>query len=89
MVYEQFFGDQERFWGWRCIFCGEIVDEVILENRQWLRMRAVPDNKKKSAFRGKVKELISIGVAHETGQPAKGEIEISNVGKEQEWILLE
>jgi hypothetical protein len=32
MVYEQFFGDQERFWGWRCIFCGEIVDDMILEN---------------------------------------------------------
>jgi hypothetical protein len=46
MVYEQFFGEQERFGGWRCIFCGEIVDDVILENRQWLRMRAVPDNKK-------------------------------------------
>jgi hypothetical protein len=46
MAYEQFFGDQERFWGWRCIFCGEIIDDVILENRQWLRMRVVPDNKK-------------------------------------------
>jgi hypothetical protein len=33
MAYEQFFGDQERFWGWRCIFCGEIIDDVILENR--------------------------------------------------------
>jgi len=32
MVYEQFFRDQERFWGWRCIFCGEIVDDMILEN---------------------------------------------------------
>ena len=46
MVYEQFFGDQEKFWGWRCIFCGEIVDDVILENRQWLKTRVVFDNKK-------------------------------------------
>ena len=46
MAYEQFFGNQEHFLGWRCIFCGEIVDDVILENRQWLRMRAVPENKK-------------------------------------------
>jgi len=46
MAYEQFFGNQEHFWGWRCIFCGEIVDDVILENRQWLRTRIVPDNKK-------------------------------------------
>jgi hypothetical protein len=46
MVYEQFTGEQERFWGWRCIFCGEIVDDVILQNRQWLKMRVVSGNKK-------------------------------------------
>jgi hypothetical protein len=46
MVYEQFFGGQERFWGWRCIIFGEIVDDVILENRQWLKTGVVPDNKK-------------------------------------------
>jgi hypothetical protein len=46
MAYEQFYGDQERFWGWRCIFCGEIVDKVILENRQLFKKGAVPDNKK-------------------------------------------
>ena len=33
MAYEQFIGEQERFWGWRCVFCGEIVDDVILESR--------------------------------------------------------
>ena len=46
MVYEKFFGNQEHLGGWRCIFCGEIVDDVILENRQWLRKDIVPDNKK-------------------------------------------
>jgi hypothetical protein len=46
MVYEQFFGNQETFWGWRCIFCGEIIDDVILENRQWVKKGVVPDNKK-------------------------------------------
>jgi hypothetical protein len=46
MAYEQFFSDQERFWGWRCIFCGEIIDDVILENRQWLKKGVLPDNKK-------------------------------------------
>jgi hypothetical protein len=49
MVYEQFFGSQESFWGWRCIFCGEIVDDVILENRQWLKKGAVAENKKTRA----------------------------------------
>ncbi len=33
MVYEKFYGICEEFFGWRCIFCGEIVDQVILENR--------------------------------------------------------
>jgi hypothetical protein len=34
MVYERFYGSGENFSGWRCISCGEILDEVILENRQ-------------------------------------------------------
>jgi len=46
MTCEQFFGNQEHFWGWRCIFCGEIVDDVVMENRGWLRKGVVPDNKK-------------------------------------------
>ena len=33
MVYEKFYGNCDCFWGWRCIFCGEIVDQIILENR--------------------------------------------------------
>jgi hypothetical protein len=45
MVYEKFFGTQENFSGWRCIFCGEIVDELILENRRWLKTGIVPINK--------------------------------------------
>jgi hypothetical protein len=33
MVLEKFYGTSEVFLGWRCIACGEIVDQVILENR--------------------------------------------------------
>jgi len=33
MIYEKFYGPDEYFWGWRCLFCGEIVDDTILENR--------------------------------------------------------
>jgi hypothetical protein len=33
MSYEKFYGDCERFFGWRCIVCAEIIDQVILENR--------------------------------------------------------
>jgi DNA-directed RNA polymerase subunit RPC12/RpoP len=33
MVYGKFYGSQEHFWGWKCLFCGEIFDNTILENR--------------------------------------------------------
>jgi hypothetical protein len=33
MVYERFYGPHEHFVGWRCILCGEIIDQVILKNR--------------------------------------------------------
>ncbi len=33
MVYQKFYGPHDHFWGWRCICCGEIVDQIILENR--------------------------------------------------------
>jgi hypothetical protein len=33
MAYEKFYGQAEDYFGWRCIACGEIVDEVILQNR--------------------------------------------------------
>jgi hypothetical protein len=53
MVYEQFFGNQEHFWGWRCIFCGEIIDDVIIENWQWLKTGVKPANKKTRAPLGR------------------------------------
>ena len=31
MVYERFYGSDGHFLGWRCIQCGEIIDEVILD----------------------------------------------------------
>ena len=34
MVCERFYGLGENFLGWGCVQCGEILDEVILENRQ-------------------------------------------------------
>ncbi len=37
MVYQKFYGLQDQFWGWRCIYCGEIIDQVILANRQFSR----------------------------------------------------
>jgi len=34
MIREIFYGPDEPFWVWRCILYGEILDEMILENRQ-------------------------------------------------------
>ncbi len=53
MAYEQFYGSQEHFWGWRCIFCGEIVDDVIIENRQWVKKGVVSGNKRVQSALGK------------------------------------
>jgi hypothetical protein len=40
MVYESFFGPDEPFTGLKCVICGEVIDPVILRNRQ--RMNANP-----------------------------------------------
>ena len=41
MCYEKFISQTfENYSGWRCIVCGEIVDEVILKNRNG-RLKAV------------------------------------------------
>jgi hypothetical protein len=33
MAFEKFYSREDDFFGWRCISCGEIIDQVILENR--------------------------------------------------------
>jgi hypothetical protein len=37
MVHESFFGPSEQFSGLKCVFCGEVIDPVILQNRQLMR----------------------------------------------------
>jgi len=34
MVYEKIYYETEHVWLWKCIYCGEYIDRVILENRQ-------------------------------------------------------
>ncbi len=34
MVYDKFYGFEEHFWGWRCILCGEVFDQMVLDNRK-------------------------------------------------------
>ena len=37
MIHDKFYGAHEHYWGWKCLICGEIVDPIILENRQLMR----------------------------------------------------
>jgi len=37
VAYDKFYDPYEQFWGWKCLICGEIVDPVILENRQLMK----------------------------------------------------
>jgi hypothetical protein len=41
MVYQKFYGPHEHFWGWRCIFCGDIIDQIVLENRSSMAVGAL------------------------------------------------
>ncbi len=34
MVVERYYGPGMPYWGFRCLFCGEILDPVIWENRK-------------------------------------------------------
>ena len=46
MLYDEFYGHQEQFWGWKCLICGEIVDPVILENRQLMKAGQVINSRR-------------------------------------------
>ena len=37
MVQESFFGPSEQFTGLKCVFCGEVIDPVILQNRELMK----------------------------------------------------
>ena len=34
MIYEKIYYETEHFWAWKCVYCGEYIDRVILKNRQ-------------------------------------------------------
>ena len=37
MIYESFFGPIEHFTGLKCVICGDVIDPVILQNRQLMK----------------------------------------------------
>ena len=50
MIYDKFYGPHEHFWGWKCVICGEIVDRVVMENRQLMRMGGVPNTRNRKRW---------------------------------------
>lgn len=34
MIHESFFGPIDHFTGLKCVICGDVIDPVILQNRQ-------------------------------------------------------
>jgi hypothetical protein len=39
MVYEKFYGNNNPLCTWKCILCGEYVDDVIMKNRSFQELR--------------------------------------------------
>jgi hypothetical protein len=35
MIHEEFFGPNGPIFSWRCLICGEVVDQTIIENRDY------------------------------------------------------
>jgi hypothetical protein len=40
LIHERFYSIGEQVWVWRCIKCGEIIDNVVLYNRRLLKKAA-------------------------------------------------
>ena len=50
MVYEKIYCGTEHFWVWKCVYCGDYIDRVIMENRQIQkssREKSLKDNKER------------------------------------------
>ena len=37
MVHESFYGLNEQFTGFKCVICGDVIDAVILQNRELMK----------------------------------------------------
>ena len=45
MIQDKFYGHYDSYWGWKCVICGELIDQVILENRRLIKMGQVPNTR--------------------------------------------
>jgi hypothetical protein len=48
MVCEKSFSHEEHLVFWKCIFCGEYIDQVVFENRQYQKIMRERNLKKKA-----------------------------------------
>ncbi len=51
MIHESFLGPTEQFTGLKCVMCGEVIDPVILQNRELMRtgQMIIPSTQRKAA----------------------------------------
>ena len=52
MIHDNFFGHYDSFWGGKCVICGELVDQVILKNRELIKMGQVPNTRNTKRWAG-------------------------------------
>jgi hypothetical protein len=52
MIHDKFYGHYDSFWGWKCVLCGELVDQVILKNRELTKMGQVPNTRYTKRWEG-------------------------------------
>ncbi len=51
MIYEKIYFMTEYFWAFKCIYCGEYVDEMIFKNRQSQNLNCKKDGKEAGPFK--------------------------------------
>jgi hypothetical protein len=52
MIYEKIYYKTEHSWVWKCVYCGEYIDQVILENRLLIRTSRVPNIRNRKRLEG-------------------------------------
>jgi len=56
MIHEKVYSEADQLRIWRCVLCGEYIDPVILENRQYQKTIRENSRRKKAGHMGKEHE---------------------------------
>ncbi len=57
MIQEKIYYETEHFWAFKCVYCGEYIDGVILENRQHQKVDSQKSRKDDEANWRKEREV--------------------------------